>query len=53
MPPRRNNLRTGTEVGVSMLHSQDEEAGISGAVRLCWSEGDFIGVGIFKALNSK
>jgi len=26
---------------------------ICGAMRLCWPEGDFIGMGILKALNSK
>lgn len=45
--------RTGIEVGVSMEHCQDEEAEILGAVRLCWQAGDFVGVKICKALNSK
>lgn len=35
MPWRGSNLRTGTEVGVSMLCCQDKEAGELGAVRLC------------------
>lgn len=47
MPWTRNNLRRGLEVGVNVLHSQDEEAGIFGAMRLCWQV-DFTGVGILR-----
>lgn len=53
MPWRGNNLRTSTEVGVSMLCCQDEEVGIFGAVRLCWQVEEFIGMRMLKALNSK